>query len=45
MEGIALIAKLKRAAAIDLKRGDNEVFVLAEDAIGAKITEIALANK
>lgn len=40
-----MIAKLKSAAAIDLKKGDNEIFVLADDTNGAKITEIIASNK
>lgn len=40
-----MVAKLKSAAAVDLKRGDNEVYVIADTSGGAKLSEITLANK
>lgn len=40
-----MIAKLKSAAVVDLRRGDNEIFALSDDAVGAKITEIIVSNK
>lgn len=40
-----MIAKLKSAAAVDLKKGDNEVYAVPDNSNGAKLSEITIANK
>lgn len=40
-----MIAKLKSAAAVNLRTGDTEVYSVSDSSNGAKLSELIIANK